>query len=95
MRADRREFSRAGAGLAGLAALLACRSQRNRASAEGIVVAQAAGLPPSTSDEPGTMDWLPNCRLTTHEGREVRFYDDLVRGRIVLVNFMYTKCDGI
>ena len=27
-------------------------------------------------------------------GRAVRFYDDLLRGRTVLVNFMYTRCDG-
>jgi protein SCO1/2 len=35
---------------------------------------------------------LPNLRLTTHEGRAVRFYDDLVRGRVVAINFMFTSC---
>jgi protein SCO1/2 len=38
---------------------------------------------------------LPNIALQTHEGRRVRFYDDLVRGRVVLINFIYTKCTGI
>lgn len=38
---------------------------------------------------------FPNVTLTTHEGRPVRFYDDLLRNRIVLVNFMYTQCSGI
>jgi protein SCO1/2 len=37
-------------------------------------------------------DHLPNIRLTTHEGRTVRFYDDLVRGRVVAINFMFTSC---
>ncbi len=37
---------------------------------------------------------LPNVVLTTHEGRTVRFYDDLLRNRIVLVNFMYARCSG-
>jgi protein SCO1/2 len=38
---------------------------------------------------------LPNVDLVTHEGRKVRFYDDLVKDKTVLLNFMYTKCvDG-
>jgi protein SCO1/2 len=38
---------------------------------------------------------FPNVVLTTHEGRKVRFYDDLVRDKIVLINFMYVRCEGI
>lgn len=37
---------------------------------------------------------FPNFRLVAHDGRKVRFYDDLVRGRLVLVNFAYTNCEG-
>lgn len=33
-----------------------------------------------------------NVSLTTHEGREVRFYDDLIKGKTVLLNFFYTVC---
>ena len=39
--------------------------------------------------------YWPNTRLTTHENKKVRFYDDLVKGKCVLINFMYTRCDGI
>jgi protein SCO1/2 len=35
---------------------------------------------------------LPNIELVTHEGRSVRFYDDLVKGRVVAINFMFTTC---
>lgn len=35
---------------------------------------------------------FPNVPLTTHEGTEVRFYDDLIKGKIVLINFMYATC---
>ena len=35
---------------------------------------------------------LPNVELITHEGRTVRFYDDLVRGKVVAINFMFTRC---
>jgi protein SCO1 len=39
--------------------------------------------------------YLPNVPLVTHEGRRVRFYDDLVKDRIVTINFMYAHCIGI
>jgi protein SCO1 len=37
---------------------------------------------------------LPNVMLTTHEGKKVRFYDDLMKDKIVILNFMYVKCEG-
>ena len=39
--------------------------------------------------------YFPNVELTTHEGRKVRFYDDLIKDKIVLINFMYADCEGI
>ena len=38
---------------------------------------------------------FPNVTLTTHEGKKVKFYDDLLKDKIVLINFMYVKCEGI
>lgn len=38
---------------------------------------------------------FPNVELTTHEGKKVRFYDDLIKDKIVTINFMYATCDGI
>jgi protein SCO1/2 len=38
---------------------------------------------------------FPNVTLTTHEGKKVKFYDDLLNDKIVLINFMYVKCEGI
>jgi len=35
---------------------------------------------------------LLNIKLTTHEGRVVRFYDDLVKGKTVAINFMFANC---
>jgi protein SCO1 len=37
---------------------------------------------------------FPNPLLVTQEGKQVHFYDDLVRGRVVMVNFAYTQCTG-
>ena len=38
---------------------------------------------------------FPNVPVVTHEGRKVLFYDDLIKDKIVLLNMMYAKCDGI
>src|SRR5215471_2589150 len=35
---------------------------------------------------------FPNVALTTHHGKQVRFYDDLLKDKIVTINFMYTSC---
>src|SRR5712692_3720568 len=37
--------------------------------------------------------YFPNVVLTTHEGRTVRFYDDLIKDKVVTINFMYTQCE--
>lgn len=38
---------------------------------------------------------IPNTTLISHEGKTVRFYDDLVRGKLVVVNMMYAQCEGL
>lgn len=39
--------------------------------------------------------YFPNVELITHEGRKVHFYDDLIKDKIVVINFMYADCEGI
>jgi protein SCO1/2 len=39
--------------------------------------------------------WFTNVPMQTHEGKSVRFYDDLLKGKVVMINFMFTNCDGI
>ena len=39
--------------------------------------------------------YFPNLLLTTHEGKQVKFYDDLVKDKIVVFNMFYAKCEGI
>jgi protein SCO1/2 len=38
---------------------------------------------------------LPNIPLVTHEGKEVRFYDDLIKGKVVTLNFFYALCGDV
>src|SRR5713101_6746241 len=37
-------------------------------------------------------DYFPNVPLITQDGTAVRFYDDLLKGKSVAVNVMYTSC---
>ncbi|MGZ8447844.1 MAG: SCO family protein [Candidatus Deferrimicrobiaceae bacterium] len=47
---------------------------------------------PAVSSEERRRNRFLNVALTTHEGRQVRFYDDLIKGKTVLLNVMYTVC---
>ena len=67
----------------------------------GAVLAAGAGVSalarhrkPVEEQDPAA-SYFTNARLTTHEGRQVRFYDDLLKGKMVVINMMYTTCSGI
>ena len=55
--------------------------------------AQTAEMPGDSRGEIARR--LPNVEFRTQDDRRVRFYDDLVKGKKVLINFMYTECSGI
>ena len=35
---------------------------------------------------------FPNVELITQDGKKVRFYDDLIKGKVVAINLIYTTC---
>ena len=37
-------------------------------------------------------DYFPNTTLVTQDGKPVRFYDDLLKGKKVAINVIYTSC---
>jgi len=37
-------------------------------------------------------DYFPNIPLVTQDGKTVRFYDDLIKDKVVAINFIYTHC---
>lgn len=39
--------------------------------------------------------YFPNVELTTHEGKTVRFYDDLLKGKSVAINLIFTDCTEV
>lgn len=49
----------------------------------------------TSSRERTRQKYFPNLTLTNHHGEQVKFYDDLIKDKLVMFNFMYAKCDGI
>jgi protein SCO1/2 len=41
---------------------------------------------------PWGKSYFPNVPLVTQDGETVRFFDDLIEGKIVAINFIYTTC---
>jgi protein SCO1/2 len=71
-------------------------SRSLRLAAAGAVAAAvlvAAAAPRAARAQAGPYaDRFPNLVLKTHEGKHVRFYEDLLRGKVVVINFMYVTC---
>src|SRR6266852_3773222 len=39
--------------------------------------------------------YFPDVTLRTQDNKKVRFYQDLVKNKIVTINFFYAKCEGV
>ncbi len=50
--------------------------------------------PPKVSGKRQSAPDFPDVLLTDHTGKKVRFYEELVKGKIVFINFMYATCTG-
>jgi protein SCO1/2 len=74
-------------------ALALCGLQA-RAHGTGEHAAQPAAAPAAPVAVPNRYGagYFPNVPLVTHDGKTVRFYDDLLKGKSVAVNIIYTSC---
>lgn len=43
-------------------------------------------------DSPWGSDYFPNVPLVNQDGKVLRFYDDMIRDKVVLINFIYASC---
>lgn len=43
---------------------------------------------------PWGQSYFPNIPLATQENKKVRFYDDLIKGKVVAINFIFTGCSA-
>ncbi len=63
-----------------------------RRGAAFAVLAGAAALAAAT---PWGPDYFPNVPVTTQDGKTVRFYDDLLKGKSVAILLFYTGCQDV
>ena len=47
---------------------------------------------PALAENRWGADYFPNVELITQDGTPVRFYDDLLKGKSVAINVIYTRC---
>src|ERR671930_447007 len=52
----------------------------------------AAAIPSAAQNSRWGANYFPNVTLITQDGDAVRFYDDLIKGKIVAINLIYTTC---
>lgn len=62
--------------------------------AAGLLVADHVWEAPQWTASEESFRRFPNVVLQTHDGETVNFYDDLLEGKIVALNFMYASCKG-
>jgi protein SCO1 len=62
-------------------------------TAVALVAVLAAGAA-SAANQWGA-DYFPNVPLTTQDGKTVRFYDDLLKDKKVVINVIFTSCTDV
>jgi cytochrome oxidase Cu insertion factor (SCO1/SenC/PrrC family) len=63
------------------------------ASSNGASASEARNEKASLSDT--AESYFPNLTLLTQENKPVHFYGDLLKGKVVLINFLFTTCKGV
>ena len=63
--------------------------------AAGVTAAAAFVSSGVAQKRPWSEGYIPNLPVVTQDGKTVRFYDDLIKGKIVIISFIYTSCTDI
>jgi len=84
--------------IAMLNGMIAAKGSVPEGIADGIPEHQAA-QETATTGRSGSNRWganyFPNVPLVTHEGETVHLFDDLIEGKVVVINFIYTTCGDV
>jgi len=70
------------------------KSRASVAAASALVfgVLCLLAIRPAPAGGPWGSSYFPNVPLTTQDGATVHFYDDLLKGKAVAINLIYTRC---
>lgn len=79
--------------LVALAALAGCSRSSDHGGDAGRATDAALSVDdPSNGGAMWGANYFPNIPLTSMNGEKVKFFDDLVKDKVVAINFIYTKC---
>src|SRR5207245_9196485 len=67
----------------------AAKAESSESTRQARVVAK--GGAPSA----GSPGYFPNVTLLTQDNQPVRFYDDMLKGKVVVISFMFTTCNSL
>ena len=62
---------------------------------ESAAAANTAAVAPVANPSEATSLRIPNTPVVDQNGKRISFYDDLVKGKIVAINFIFTTCTTI
>jgi protein SCO1 len=61
-----------------------------------LLALSATAAPAASSGSDGGAIWgasyFPDPALTSHQGKQLRFFSDLIKDKVVVINFIYTSC---
>jgi cytochrome oxidase Cu insertion factor (SCO1/SenC/PrrC family)/cytochrome c2 len=70
--------------------------QRHLLAGIALLATLTAAVPqPAQAQSSWAQGYFPNLTVIAHDGRKLRFYDDLLKGKVVVINFIYTSCQDI
>jgi protein SCO1 len=70
------------------------RALRNAIAGLALVLAGAGSAQAAQGHRWGE-GYFPNLPVVTQDGTTLRFYDDLIKGKIVVISFIYTRCTDL
>jgi len=77
--------------VAAVGVLAACQDGASPPSGAASTAARPRAGEAAAADERARA-WFTDTRLVDQDGREVRFYSDLIAGRVVVMDFVFTRC---
>jgi len=74
---------------------LAARGEETGARTGATLAPAHKFAPPLPGREVMRRRYFPNVELVTHTDKKVKFYDDVLKDKIVILNMMYADCEGV
>ena len=81
--------------VATLVKVIAEASQKTAPEAPAQVPLPGAEAKKTKTPAEAAASYFPNTVLVTQDNKPVRFFEDLLKGKTVVINFMFTTCTGV